>query len=183
MPDLSLVTIESARLRLVPTSEAYADEIFAEFTSQITTYMFPRPADVIEETLAFLRQAQEELATGASLNVAILAQPSSEFLGHGGLHNLSSRTPELGIWIKLPAHGNGYGREAVTALSAWALSNLDFDYLVYPVDRRNLSSRRIPESLGGLIRREYSKVNASGATLDIVEYQIEPAALRQRLPA
>jgi ribosomal-protein-alanine N-acetyltransferase len=178
MEDLRSVVIESERLRLVPTSDVYAQQIFEEFTSEITTFMFPKPADTIEETLTFLKQAQKELNNGAALQVAILIKASGEFLGCGALHNLTSRRPELGIWTKVASHGTGYGREAVTALAHWALANLDFDYLIYPVDRRNVASRRIPESLGGTIEREYPKTNASGAVLDIVEYQIKPADLR-----
>jgi hypothetical protein len=63
----------------------------------------------------------------------------------------------------------------------WAMVNLDFDYLIYPVDRRNLPSRKIPESLGGSIKAEYEKTNASGAVLDILEYRITPAAIRARM--
>jgi RimJ/RimL family protein N-acetyltransferase len=181
--DLRTVSIHSERLSLVPTSEAYAHEIFAEFTPEVTAYMFPKPPEVIEETLAFLSAAREELRSGESLNVAVLARDSGEFLGCAGLHHVPSRTPELGIWIKRGAHGHGYGREAVTALAGWALANLDFDYLVYPVDRRNGASRRIPESLGGAVKAEYDKVNESGVTLDILEYRIERSALRRLLRA
>jgi RimJ/RimL family protein N-acetyltransferase len=178
MSDLSQVVIESERLRLVPASETYAGDIFEEFTPEVTAYMYPKPPDVIEDTLAFLQQARRELESGEALHLAILTRAAGEFMGMSGLHNLGSRTPELGIWVKLSAHGKGYGREAVTALAAWALANLDFDYLTYPVDRRNLASRRIPEALGGTIEREYEKTNASGAVLDIVEYQIKPGSLR-----
>jgi RimJ/RimL family protein N-acetyltransferase len=143
--------------------------------------MYPKPADTIDDTLAFLRQARAELESGDVLHAAILTKATGEFLGHGGVHNLKSQTPELGIWTKLSAHGNGYGREAITALAYWTLANLDFDYLIYPVDRRNLPSRRIPELLGGTIEAEYDKVNASGAVLDILEYRIIPASLRERV--
>jgi [ribosomal protein S5]-alanine N-acetyltransferase len=182
MINLTDVAIETERLRLIPTSEAYAPQIFAEFTREITTYMTPKPAEAMEETLTFLRRAQVQLTEGTELHVVVLAKRSGEFLGVAGLHELTSRAPELGIWIKKDAHGHGYGLEAVTAMSRWALSNLDFDYLVYPVDRRNVSSRRIPESLGGAVKGEYDKLNESGFLLQLLEYQIEPSALREQLP-
>jgi len=178
MSHLREVVIESRRLKLLPASETYARQIFEEFTSEITTYMFPKPADTIEDTLAFLKQAAMELETGESLSVVIVTNATGEFIGCGGLHHLQSRTPELGIWTKLSSHGNGYGREAVMALAHWALEHLNFDYLIYPVDRRNLPSRKIPESLGGTIEAEYPKTNASGAVLDILEYRITPDSLR-----
>ena len=42
----------------------------------------------------------------------------------------------------------------------------------YPVDRRNIPSRRIPESLGGVVKEEYEKENRSGKILDLVCYHI-----------
>jgi ribosomal-protein-alanine N-acetyltransferase len=62
----------------------------------------------------------------------------------------------------------------VSALARWAFENLDVRYLIYPVDRRNTASRRIPESLGGIIEAEYEKTNESGRVLDEVEYRIYP---------
>jgi RimJ/RimL family protein N-acetyltransferase len=175
---LVYVEIESDRLRLLPTSEEYAREVFHNFTPAITEFMFPAPPNAIEETLAFLRGAHESILAGTDLQVVILLKEDEEFLGHGGIHHVDTRTPELGIWIKLSAHGDGYGREAVTALAEWALENLEFDYLIYPVDRRNLPSRKIPESLGGRIEAEYEVTNESGDVLDIVEYRIYPDDLR-----
>jgi len=172
--------VETERLRLMATDERYAPEVFESFTAEITTYMFPAPAKTIDETLAFLRGARAANEAGTDLQVAILHGATEEFLGHGGLHHIDTRTPELGIWIKQAAHGHGYGLEAVVGLAEWALTNLDFDYLIYPVDRRNLASRRIPEALGGAIAREYTMTNASGNLLDLLEYRIEGRALTAR---
>ena len=33
----------------------------------------------------------------------------------------------------------------------WACEHLEIDYAIYPVDRSNIPSRKIPESLGGRI--------------------------------
>jgi RimJ/RimL family protein N-acetyltransferase len=180
MASLTAVEIDSERLHLRPTGEVYAQVIFEEFTSAITTFMFPAPASSIDETLAFLRGARAGIEAGIELEVVVLRKPEDEFIGHGGLHHVDSATPELGIWIKESAHGQGYGREAVTALCDWALENLDFDYLTYPVDRRNVPSRRIPEALGGVIEAEYQKTNASGNLLDLLEYRIYPEHMRRR---
>jgi [ribosomal protein S5]-alanine N-acetyltransferase len=178
---LAHVVIESERLLLLPTSEDYAREVFAGFKPPVTDLMFPAPAHAIEETLAFLRSARAAILAGVDLQVVILSVEDEEFLGHGGLHHVDTRTPEIGIWLKLDAHGEGYGREAVTALCAWALDNLELDYLKYPVDRRNVPSRRIPESLGGRIEAEYEQTNESERVLNILEYRIYPDELRSRL--
>ena len=180
MARLDDLEIRSPRLRLVPSALEYAPAIFASFTAEVTKYMFPAPAREIAETEAFLRGARAATEAGTDLQVVILNGETEEFLGHGGLHHIDARTPELGIWIKTAAHGNGYGREAVTSLALWARANLNFDYLIYPVDRRNIASRRIPESLGGVIEAEYAMTNASGNELEILEYRIYPSTLAKR---
>lgn len=50
--DLLSVEIKSEGLRLVPISLEHDQDIFQEFTTEITTYMFPKPADDISETLS-----------------------------------------------------------------------------------------------------------------------------------
>ena len=48
-PDLFQLTIEGERVRLVSITEAFAEDIFTEFSSDVTTYMFPKPADSIRK--------------------------------------------------------------------------------------------------------------------------------------
>jgi RimJ/RimL family protein N-acetyltransferase len=177
------VEIETERLRLLPASEDYAREVFANFTPAVTKFMYPAPAHAIEETLAFLRGAHAKILAGVELQVVILSLEDDEFLGPAGLHHMDTRTPEIGIWLKLDAQGEGFGREAVRGLCEWALENIEFDYLKYPVDRRNLPSRRIPGALGGRSEAEYEEVNEAGDTLDLVGYRLYPEALRAALAA
>ncbi len=78
----------------------------------------------------------------------------------------------LGIWLKSGAHGNRYGREAINFLVQWTVENVDFDYLRYPVDRANIPSRKIAESLGGTVYEENRVETMSGGILDEVVYKI-----------
>lgn len=166
--------IESERLRLVPISEEYAEDIFREFTEEITLYMYSRSPKQIEETLQYVRKARGEIEAGTDFPVVVLRKESGEFLGGGGLHNLDTDTPEFGIWIKKSAHGNGYGKEAVCALKDWADTNLSYKYLVYPVDKKNVASRKIAEALDGVIEKECQVTNDAGKILDEVVYRIYP---------
>ncbi|NJR74492.1 MAG: GNAT family N-acetyltransferase, partial [Scytonema sp. CRU_2_7] len=93
-------------------------------------------------------------------------------LGCAGIHELYSKNPVLGIWLKKSAHGQGYGLETIAALKNWADENLDYEYLIYDVDKANIPSRRIAEKLGGQIVREYHKTNLSARVLHILEYRI-----------
>ncbi len=164
--------ISTNRLLLKPIDMQYKAEIFREFTHDIAIYMYPRPANDIFETESFIKESIIGLTQGSNLQLVIIKKDTQEFLGCTGIHNVNTKTPELGIWLKKSAHGNCYGIETIRGLKQWAEENLDFDYLIYPVDRDNYPSRRIPERLGGVIVKEYDKQSLSGNTLHLVEYKL-----------
>ena len=170
----SNLTIKTKNLCLKGVGFDYKNDIFREFSPEIATYMSPKPADKIEETEEFIKTAIKENKEGISFQVVILNKKSKDFLGCGGVRNIDQKTPRLGIWIKKGAHGRGYGKEAVIALKEWAEENLDYEYLIYPVDKNNIPSRKIPEFLGAKVAREYDKTGMSGNKLHLLEYRIYP---------
>jgi [ribosomal protein S5]-alanine N-acetyltransferase len=136
--------------------------------------MFPSPARDIEETRKFIDVSRRGMQIGNNLQFVILSKAMGEFLGCCGLHGEDNvRTPELGIWLKKSAHGSGYGREAVRTLVNWSCDNVDIDYFLYPVDRRNIASAKIPESLGGEVVQELKTETPTGKILDKVVYKID----------
>ena len=137
------VEIETKRLVLKPVSLEYKDMIFSEFTDDTTKFMFPSTPKQIEETEKFIQESRDKMKKRTDLSVSIFNKETNEFLGGGGIHNLNTKTPELGIWIKKSAHGNKYGREAVAGLKDWADKNLDYEYLLYPVVKENIASKKI----------------------------------------
>lgn len=172
MLNLNEVIIVSERLIQVPISEKYIKDIFDNFTSEITTYMYPQPSGDIKDVEAFVRSSMEGLSNGSNLQLVILDLKTDEFLGCSGLHHANERTPELGIWLKKTAHNNAYGLEAIHAIIEWAKENVEFDYIKYPVDENNHPSRRIPEKHAGIQSKTYKHKNMIGKELDIVEYWI-----------
>ena len=171
------VEIATERILLLPISDNYAGEIFQNFTTEVTRYMFPQPPGRIKETLEFISTSREGMRRGENLQFVIVDKKSGEFLGCCGLHGHGNPAmPELGIWLKVTAHGNGYGKEAIIALVQWADHYLKYDYLTYPVDRDNIPSRKIPESLGGEIFEEALCPRQDGEFLDILIYRIYPGS-------
>lgn len=171
--DLRSVCIAGERIRLVSVSDKFAQEIFQEFTSEVTRFMFPKPPDKFEETVEFISHCRAGMRAGNDLVLVILLKQTDEFLGCCGLHVKDNvRQPELGVWLKMGAHGHGYGRKAITLLVEWAKTHIDLDGFVYPVDRQNIASCKIPESLGGKIIEEVQKTSLSGHILDEVVYRI-----------
>jgi len=170
--NLQKTKIETSNLFLIPINESYIQDIFNEFTNEITLFMFPKAAENIEETKQFVSSSINGLNQGNNLQLVALKKTNMEFVGCIGLHYFDKKDPELGLWIKKSAHGNGYGLEAITGLILWAKENIEFEYLRYPVDKRNYASRRIPEGNGGIIKKEFKTINQSGFELDEIEYWI-----------
>lgn len=167
--------IKTARLILHPVSAENIEDIFREFTQEITTYMHPRPPAQLSETEKFVSTSRKNMQKGKEVVCSILKKDTGEFLGCAGLHSINTPTPELGIWVKISAHGHGYGKEAMHGLKHWADQHLQYTSIHYPVAKENAASRKIPESLGGAVKREYQDTNLSGATLEMVEYHIPPS--------
>jgi RimJ/RimL family protein N-acetyltransferase len=166
------IAIETERLVLKPISYDYTEDIFKELTQEITKYMYPKPAENIEETKNFIKRSLKGLKEGDNFQLVIVKKYTNEFIGCIGLHNINTSEPELGIWTKKSSHKNGYGLEAMNGLIDWANKNITFDYLRYPVDKRNMASRRIPEKNNGEIMKEYKNIGMGGNELDEIEYWI-----------
>jgi len=174
---LGNIVIDASRVRLKAITHEYTQEIFQNFTPEITKYMMPAPAREIAETECFVESALSGFESGDELHFVICLRVDGEFLGVCGLHERAQpMEPEIGIWLKKAAHGNGYGFEAIVALKTWVESHLEFEQLIYPVDRRNIPSRRIPESLGGKIIEERKVVSMTGVELDEIVFGIERGA-------
>jgi ribosomal-protein-alanine N-acetyltransferase len=172
--DLSGVIIESERIELRPITVDFVPEIFRTFTPEITKYMMPKPSEKIADTIDFVEAATRGFERCDDLHFVILTRRLYEFLGICSLHSRGKpREPELGIWLKKAAHGNDYGLEAIAALKGWGEANLEIDRMLYPVDRRNVPSRRIAERLGGKVVSTAKIVSESGQELDELVYSIE----------
>lgn len=172
--DFLAVRIEGERILLSPVSEEHAQDIFHEFTEDITRYMMPKPLTDVAHAYEFVVTCRKKMKAGLELVLAISKVSSGEFLGICAIHGTNDpQVAELGVWIKKSAHGKKLGREAVRYLAEWGRKNLLLSYLIYPVDRDNIPSRKIAESLGGVILEERIRKSMSGTTLNEIVYKIE----------
>lgn len=172
--NLTTVSIDSERLRLLPISSKYREDIFREFTDEITEYMKPPTPKEISETDAFIEKSEKEMREGIEATFVITLKETGEFIGCCGVHKIPSRTPEFGIWTKKSVHGNKYGQEAMRAVKKWLDSNIEYEYIRYPVATVNISSRKVAESLGGKVVREFVGKTGRGIPMEEVEYHIYP---------
>lgn len=181
IPDLTSLKIESERIVLHSINENYSESIFEEFSPEITRYMFPKPAETISDTLAFISHSLDGMQNNCDLALVILKKENLEFLGCCGLHGRNNpQRPEFGIWLKKSAHGNKYGMESICALARWAVSCIFFEYAVYPVDKANISSRKIAEFLGGVVLEEKKMATMNVHHLDSLIYKMDYDELKAK---
>jgi RimJ/RimL family protein N-acetyltransferase len=149
--DLRKTVLSSKRLSLRAFAPDDAAEIFAAVTPTLTRFMAFDPSPSLDAFATVWRAWLPQMAAGTELLLVIRSKSAGEFLGIAGLHGIGNPEPETGIWVKESAHGLGYGREAISAVVAWASRECGALALIYPVVEQNGSSRRLAESLGGVV--------------------------------
>lgn len=170
--DLTQVTIETDRLRLEPVTFKYAEQIFSEYRDPVVQYMNYGPPESLEILKERIKQREIDMKAGRHLFLAVLLKETDEFLGCFALEDLDQDNIEMGGWLKGSAHGQHYGQEATAALKAWAENNLYYNHILWPCAAVNTPSRKLAESLGGKVQKEYIKTTARGTVLPFVDYCI-----------
>jgi RimJ/RimL family protein N-acetyltransferase len=164
--DLSAITMRSDRLDFRSIDLSLADEIFEAFTPEVTRFMTVRAPMIPAESVQFIRETLDRMRHGHEIVLSLHETHSDRFLGLCGIHaHINATTPEIGIWLREDAQGQGYGTEAIETLIVWASRHLVCDHFLYPVFEHNHPSRAIAEANGGTIIRKRKHA-------DIVEYAI-----------
>ena len=167
------MNIQTKRLILIPVCEEHIEFIFKHFNEKIIIYMFPSVPKDISETHKIVQKFIEERKNGTDYVYAITLKTNQDFIGLAGLHHLKNNVPELGIWIKTESHGHHYGREAIGGIIKHACS-IGIEKLCYPVDRRNIPSKKIPLFFGGKLIVPCKKVKTpDNRILEEEIYEIE----------
>jgi len=169
MKDFKII---SERLLLKIISISYLDDIFKEFTPEVARFLIPQPSNDISDTLNFIIESRENSLNGKELQLVIISKDSKEFLGCIGIHDMNTKNPSFGLWIKEGAWNNGYGKEAMVVLKKWADSNMDYEVARYSSSKENLASLKIVEFLGGKIISKGVKKNFNGEPLNSINYTI-----------
>jgi len=157
MTDYTELKIHSSRLVLTPFHALDAKACFHCITPTLTRFMTWEPPESLAVFEDIWRSWQTARIEQRELVFSIKQLDSNAFVGLVAIHHLKSNTPELGIWIREDIHGQGYGAEAVSTLKDWASLHFEPEYFIYPVASENLPSRRIAESLGGVVHTQIQK--------------------------
>lgn len=172
MPNLCCTTIFAETVTLKPVSFSYESALFRELTGEVARYLVFQPTGDIDDTRDFISLSREEMEQGTALKMVILDRVSGSFLGYVNLRLIDTREPKISIWIAKSEQGKGVGKQAVRAIMEWADGNLAYDFIRYPVASENVPSRRLAESLGGVIAGVGTFRNTNGEELEEIEYRI-----------
>ena len=167
--NLENLQIETERLILKPISLDFTQEIFEEFTTEITEFLFVQPTGKIGDKIKFIEDSIQKNKEKIDLTCLILNK-NNEFLGLVGLHHLDDK-PSFGIWLKKLAQGQDLGKETIKNLSNWAFENLNLPYITYEIFEKNSQSQKLIDSIGGQFVKKYTKTK-NQITTEILEYQI-----------
>ena len=143
------IIIQTDRLRLVPVSMEFVNEMYEELTDEIAKYLSFYPPESLDQEVKFVEKSRKDMKDKDAIVLSVLDKKTGEYLGNVSLNGIKKKAPEMGIWIKKSAHGKRIGREAAIGLKDWAFKNLELDHIFYTMNVENMPSKKIAEALGG----------------------------------
>jgi [ribosomal protein S5]-alanine N-acetyltransferase len=139
-----------------------------------TTLAIPHPYE-LDHALAWIGQQRREAARGRAVNFAIRLSPEGTLIGSVGLRDIDREhlQAELGFWVGREWWGQGYAREAASALIGFGFDALGLNRICAHHMRRNPAAGRVLEAAGmlreALLRQ---RVRKWGVYEDVVLYAI-----------
>lgn len=162
MKRLQPVTLDTARLRLRPLSDADAPALFAIFgDAQVMRFWSSPPWPSADAAQALLAGDAQALADDEALRLGLERRDDGQLIGTCSLFNFSwsNRRAELGYALAAPAWGRAYMDEALRAVLRHAFATLGLHRLEADIDPRNEASARSLQRLGfrheGLLRERW----------------------------
>jgi RimJ/RimL family protein N-acetyltransferase len=142
-----MIVIQSPRLQLSQFQMMDAPDVFRCITPAVAKFMPWEPPSWSE----YLTRCEKRVQTPEpnQFSFVIRRLDNRECLGMASFEGADSVSPEVGLWLKESAQGQGFGREVVTALIEWGHATLGKESFIYPVAIQNTASRRIAEKLHG----------------------------------
>src|ERR1700722_20509186 len=108
-----MIVIQSPRLQFIQFQMTDAEEVFACITPSITKFMRWEPPSWSEYRARCVERLQAP--EPKTFSFVIRRRDSKECLGMAAVEECDTESPELGLWMKESAHGQGFGRGGVAA--------------------------------------------------------------------
>lgn len=139
------------RLTLRPLAKPDVDAVFAMMSDTETMRFWDWPAFTDRETVADIIDAQlDDMANGNALYWAVALTPKGEAIGSCDLSDIDRHhaRAEIGFLFNRAHWGNGYAHEAMEAVTAFGLEDLNLNRLWARFHTGNAASQRLLERLG-----------------------------------
>ena len=149
--------LQTERLTLKPMSPEYLESTH-EYASdpENTVYMLFLPNDSIDDTLNYLKGAEEEFKKEKPSFYEMAVILDGKHIGAVSLYlNESGDLAEFGWMLNKRYHGKGYGVEAAKALMEYGKNELGIRHFIAHCDTENIASRRVMEKLGMVCTGEH----------------------------
>lgn len=147
------------------------NEAIRESLDELRPWMpWAERAPAPEETEANIRQSRLQFLERSDLRLLLVSKASRRLIGSSGLHRIDweARKFEIGYWLRTSAAGQGYMTEAVEAIAAYAIRELQANRVEIRCDARNVKSAKVAERCGftleGVLRQE--KRSSDGSLRD-----------------
>jgi ribosomal-protein-alanine N-acetyltransferase len=144
-------TLQSARLRLRPFTDADADALFAMHSSaHVLRYWDSPPWREPARAERFIAACRQMADDGTGARLALDRVSDGVFIGWCSLTrwNPDYRSASLGFCLNDAAWGHGYMTEAALVLLQWAFYTLDLNRVQAETDTRNAAAARVLEKIG-----------------------------------
>jgi ribosomal-protein-alanine N-acetyltransferase len=139
------------RLTLRPLGPRDADAVFAMMSDTETMRFWDWPGFRERQTVAEIVDAQlEDMASGRAFYWAVALTPEGKAIGSCDLSEIDRHhgRAEIGFLFDRSYWGNGYAREAMEAITAFAFEDLNLQRLWARFHTGNMASQRLLERLG-----------------------------------
>lgn len=163
--------ITTERLTITPFTLQWLEAYRQNFTPEVTRYQYPDPFPDPGTAQQVLSGFIADMERGDMLELVILGH-KGDFLGSAEVFGLREKAPELGIWLKGSAQGQGYGKEVLEGILGYLDGFRRYEYYIYEADERNAPSiclvEKFPHERGRLQR----VITESGKELMLRTYHI-----------
>jgi [ribosomal protein S5]-alanine N-acetyltransferase len=126
------------------------------------------------EGLAYLRRQHSRLTDGSGWSFAIAERGTDRAVGNAGLWQHDGRSAAAGYVVAPRYRGRGYAKAALRALTTFAWTQSDIDYVDLFVEPANLASIAVARSCGyreaELLPRH---LEIGGHQRDMIRYTVE----------
>jgi RimJ/RimL family protein N-acetyltransferase len=177
MPELELVTLEGAKVRLEPLSLGHLDALCVVGLDPDLWQWIPTPVRDAAGMRAYVEEALDQQRQGVSLPFATLLKGTDQAIGSTRYMNidLKNRRVEIGsTWIGRPWQRSAVNTEAKYLMLRHAFDTLKCIRVELKTDVLNERSRKAIQRLGakeeGILRRHV--ITSSGRARDTVYYSI-----------